>query len=281
MRTLSICLAMVVLCAVSAKAGTLGTTVASFAVLGASTVTNTGATTITGNVGVYAGTSIIGESTITLLGTSAYEQTNGVAQTAQGQLNTAITNLGNLTPTESLTGEDLGTVSTLTAGVYTFSTSAELTGALTLNAQGLSNQTFVFLIGSTLTTASDSIVTITNPGANDAVYWVVGSSATLGTDTAFEGNILAVDSITVNTGATDSCGRLLASTGAVTLDNNTISIGCGTVTGESDSGGLNGGGGAGPVATPEPTPLSLLALGFSGIGFLRSKRRRVGSRKMA
>jgi hypothetical protein len=170
----------------------------------------------------------------------------------------------------------LGTVSTLTAGVYTFSTSAELTGALTLNAQGLSNQTFVFLIGSTLTTASGSIVTITNPGANDAVYWVVGSSATLGTDTAFEGNILAVDSITVNTGATDSCGRLLASTGAVNLDNNTISIGCGTVTGESDSGGLNGG-----VPTPEPGTLSLLALGISGIPFLRSKKRRVGNRKMA
>jgi Ice-binding-like len=114
----------------------------------------------------------------------------------------------------------------LTPGVYFFSSSAQLTGTLTLNDQGNPDAEFVFQIGSTLTTASgSSVVTINSgdsPGCN--VFWQVGSSATLGTTTAFEGNILALTSITADTGATVLDGRLLARNGAVTLDSNTITV---------------------------------------------------------
>jgi hypothetical protein len=246
----------------------LGTPLSNYAVLGGSAVTNTGPTTITGNVGVYPGTSITGESTITLTG--AYDAAN--AGLAQSQLTTAIGTLLGLPTTQSLTGQDLGGM-TLTAGVYTFSSSAQLTGALTLNAQGLANQIFVFETGSTLTTASASSVKIINPGANDALYWVIGSSATLGSGTAFEGNILAADSITMGSGSTDGCGRVLASTGMVTLNNNTISIGCGSGTGEgSGSGGLNGGGGG--TTVPEPGTLVLLLSGLLPIGLLMLRKLR-------
>jgi hypothetical protein len=154
---------------------------------------------------------------------------------------------------------------TLTAGVYTFSSSAQLTGALTLNAQGLNNQVFVFETGSTLTTASASSVTIINPGTNDAVYWVVGSSATLGSGTSFEGNILADTSITLGSGATDSCGSVFASTGMVSLNNNTIAAGC------EDS--------TVPAAVPEPGTLLLLGSGIIGLA-ARMRRARARSAKI-
>ena len=112
---------------------------------------------------------------------------------------------------------------TLTPGVYCFTSSAQLTGTLTLDAQGNPNAEFIFQIGSTLTTASNSRVVIINGGNPCAVYWQVGSSATLGTTTAFEGHILALASITVQTGATVD-GSVLARNGAVTLDENIVSI---------------------------------------------------------
>jgi hypothetical protein len=105
--------------------------------------------------------------------------------------------------------------------VYCFSSSAQLTGRLTLNAQGNANAVFIFKMGSTLTTASASSVVLTNGGSAGNVFWQVGSSATLGTTTAFTGNILALASITVTTGVTVT-GRTLARTGAVTLDSNAI-----------------------------------------------------------
>ena len=103
-----------------------------------------------------------------------------------------------------------------------FRSSAQLTGTLTLDAQGNPNAVWVFQIGSTLTTASNSSVVVINGGSSCNVFWQVGSSATLGTDTAFAGNILALTSITLNTGASVS-GRALARNGAVTMDTNTIS----------------------------------------------------------
>ena len=104
---------------------------------------------------------------------------------------------------------------TLTAGIYHFASSAQLTGALTLNAQGDPNAFWVFQMGSTLTTASASSVSISGSanGGNDAVYWQVGSSATLGTGTSFVGNIVALASITLNTSATIGCGSALARNG--------------------------------------------------------------------
>lgn len=111
-----------------------------------------------------------------------------------------------------------------------FDTSAQLTGTLTLDAEGNDNAFWVFQIGSTLTTASASTVQVINFGSNGGsdigVFWQVGSSATLDTSTSFEGNILALESITLNTTATILCGRALAQTGAVTLDTNTISNVC-------------------------------------------------------
>ena len=171
-----------------------------------------------------------------------------------------------------------------------------MTGRLTLNAGNAANALFVFQIGTLLTTASgpgSAVVQITNPGANDAVFWVVGS-ATIGTSTAFLGNILALSQIALQTNATIGCGRALNQTpGPVTMDTNTISIGCVGVPGELSSNGLSGRGFEfdtvpgkvvtttgevvsfpGPVLSrtvPEPGTLVLLGLGLAGLFTFRKR----------
>ena len=127
--------------------------------------------------------------------------------------------------THTLTGVDLGGL-TLTPGVYFFASSAQLTGTLTLDAQGTPNAEFIFQIGKTLTTASASVVNVFDGGAGDGVFWQAGSSATLGTSTVFAGNILADQSVTLNTTAEILCGRAIALHAAVTMDTNTISNDC-------------------------------------------------------
>ena len=224
----------------------------SFAVLGASTVTNTGNTVLGGDLGLYPGTSITGFPPGTVSGTT-YDN-GSVALLAQTDALAGYTILAALPSTQNLTGQDLGTL-TLTPGVYTFDSSAGLTGALDLNFEGLSNESFVFQIGSTLTTAGASMVNLLNEGTNDSVYWQVGSSATLGTTTAFEGDILADQSITMTTGATDTCGSAIALNGAVTLDTNTIDACGGTVT---------------PV--PEPGTFGLVAMGALGAAGIIRRR---------
>ena len=219
----------------------LGSDLASFAVLGASTVTNTGATTLTGNLGVWSSggaNAITGQSTITINGDPALttgsvfvHAGDALAQSAQGQLTTAITNLGLMGTGTTLVNVDL-TGLTLVPGVYTVPAGASnLTGTLTLDGGGNANAAWVFQMESTLITSPGSIVNVINTGSGAGVFWNVGSSATIDTTTSFQGNILALTSITLNTGATIGCGRALANTGAVTMDTNTIGIGCGTATG--------------------------------------------------
>jgi hypothetical protein len=191
----------------------------SYAVLGGSTVTNTGPSLITGDLGVSPGSAVTGfPPGIVVSGT--IHAADAAALAAQASLTTAYNSLVSQACTLDLTGQNLGGL-TLTPGVYCFSTSAQLTGTLTLNAQGNANAVFIFRIGSTLTTASGSSVVQINGGNLCNTFWQVGSSATLGTTTSFTGNILAQTSITLTTGASIA-GRALARTGAVTLDTNTV-----------------------------------------------------------
>jgi hypothetical protein len=196
----------------------------SFAVLGGSTVTNTGTSAITGNVGVSPGTSVTGFPPGVIAG-GAIHANDGVAIQAQTDLTTAYNAVAGTACNVDLTGQDLGGL-TLTPGVYCFSSSAQLTGTLTLNLQGNPNAVFLFKIGSTLTTASASSVLLINSGGTTCptnLYWQVGSSATFGTTTSFVGNVLALTSITLTTSARLN-GRALARNGAVTLDTNTVNI---------------------------------------------------------
>ncbi len=198
---------------------TMGTA-ADFAVLGASTVTNTGATVVNGDLGVWPGLAITGFPPGIVNGTT--HTGDAVAQQAQSDLTTAYNELAGQACDTDLTGQDLGGM-TLTPGAYCFSTSAQLTGTLTLDALGSPSAVWVFQIGSTLTTASNAVVDVINGGSDCNVFWQVGSSATLGTGTSLAGSILALTSITLNTGANVS-GQLLARNGAVTLDTNTVTL---------------------------------------------------------
>ena len=197
-------------------------TAADFGVLAGSTVTNTGPSVIQGDVGVSPGSAVVGfppGSTPT----GTIHAGDAVAAQAQSDLTIAYNDLMGRPFDVDLTGQDLGG-KVLIPGVYAFSSSAQLTGLLVLDGQGNSASEFVFQTGSTLTTASNSRVLLINGANGNNVYWAVGSSATLGTNTAFTGNIVALTSITLNTGATITCGRALARNGAVTLDTNSITL---------------------------------------------------------
>ena len=204
----------------------LGTAQA-FGALAGSTVTNVGPSVVTGDVGVSPGAAITGFPPGTATG--LLHGGDATAAQAQTDLTTAYNAAAATACGTNLTGIDLGGL-TLTPGVYCFNTSAQLTGNLTLNFQGNPNAAFLFQIGSTLTTASNSSVLATNTGGASClanINFQVGSSATLGTTTSFAGNLLALTSITLNTG-TSMRGRALARNGAVTLDSNRSVGGCPT-----------------------------------------------------
>ena len=217
-----------------------------YAVLAGSTVTNTGTSVLYGNLGVWPGTAITGFPP-GLVTHGTIHAGDAAAMQAQSDVTTAYNSLAGEAFNQDLTGQDLGGQS-LVAGVYHFDSSAFLTGTLILDAQGNANARFDFQIGSTLITASNSVVQIINGGDGCNVYWQVGSSSTVGTNSLFTGHILALASVTLNTGATIDDGSAFARNGAVTLDSNKVT-GC-------------------------PGPGSMIVFGVGAIGtYLRRKRK--------
>jgi hypothetical protein len=197
-------------------------TVSPFVVLGGATVTNTGPSVLNGDLGVAPGTALVGFGLPAVVN-GATHASDAVARQAQADLTTAYDVAAGqaVPPANDLTGTDLGN-RTLTAGAYRFTSSAQLTGALTLDAQGDPNAQFVFNVASSLTTASASSVVLINGASACNVFWRIGSSATLGTTTAFRGSLMALTSISLNNGAT-VVGRMLARNGQVSLINNVLS----------------------------------------------------------
>lgn len=207
-----------------------------FAVLAGSTVTNTGPSTINGDLGLSPGSSVTGFPPGTVNG--AIHVTDAVAGQAQADTTTAYNDAAGRAPALAVAA-DLGGL-TLSPGVFKSGSSLGLTGNLTLNAQGNPDAVFIFQAGSGLTTASGSRVNLINGAQACNVFWQIGSSATLGTTSVFAGNILALTSIELNNGVTLN-GRALARNGAVTLINDTISAAhCAAGTGTTP-GGTNGG----------------------------------------
>ena len=201
-------------------------------------MTNTGPTTINGDLGVMPGTAVPGFPPGMVSGT--IHAADAVALQAQSDLTTAYNDAAGRTP-PALLSADLGGL-TLTAGVYRAPGALGLTGALTLDAQGDPNSVFVFQAASTLITASASHVNLINGAQPCNVFWQVGSSATFGTTSAFAGNVMALTSISLNNGVTLQ-GRALTRNGSVTLINDTITAAhCapGTTGGDGGTGGPAG-----------------------------------------
>lgn len=243
-----------------------------FGVLAGSTFTNTGTTTIHGDIGVSPGTAIADNGTIVLNGTQHLN--DDVAQQAQIDALSAYTSLASQPFTTNLSGQDLGSVGTLSPGVYRFDSSAQLTGTLTLDAMNDPNALFIFQIANALTSASNSSVSVLNGDANTGLYFQVGSSATLGTGSIFVGNILADQSITLTTASILLSGRAIALNGVVTLDSNQITndcsvSDCGTST-DFGSVGFSGGN-ISAVPVPAALPLMATALSIFGLGRRRNK----------
>lgn len=267
-----------------------------FAVLGGAGVTNAGvgvlgATVITGNLGGSPGTPAVTGFPPGIVNGVLYLA--GAPGTAFTDLSTAFGNLATQgiagTPEGQLAGLNLG------PGVYNVAAIAATSGGnlsaggmLSLHDGGVGGSVFIFFMPSTLITLADSSVNVSGLQPNDQLFWVVGSSATLGKNTDFAGNILALASIGFDTGATDLCGRALAQTGSVTFagqnaassEENQVSIdsaSCQALGVEgSGGGGLNGG----PpivipspsVVTPEPGTLLFLASGLVGLFGVARKR---------
>ncbi|HEY0484963.1 MAG TPA: ice-binding family protein [Mycobacteriales bacterium] len=207
---------------------------AGFSVLAGTTVTNTGVTVLSGDLGVEPGSSVTGGPTV--LGATHVH--DAVSAAAQHDLVTAYDDAAGRSTTAAVAGDLVGR--TLTPGVYTSTSSLQLTGTVTLDAQGDPQAVFVFQVASTLVTASASRVALAGGAQACNVFWQVGSSATLGTGSRFRGTVLALTSIAAQTAATVE-GRLLARNGAVTLDSDTITRpGCAT---------------PGPVPSPTAAPV--------------------------
>jgi len=261
----------------------------SFAVLAGSTVTNVDATTITGNMGVSPGTACTGlvAGTGCTLGagmvTGTVDLGNAVSLAAQNELTTLFNTEAGLPITQTISG---GVLSGLNLGPGVYAVGAgTLAGTLTLSDGGVPGSVFVFELSS-LTTSPNSSVNVSGLSPSDSLFWVDTSSATLGDNTAFFGNILASASITFDPGATDLCGRALAENGevsfagqdATTSIQNQVSIGCVGTPGAGGR-GFNGSEGTGGTVTPEPATLLLLGTGFAGLLAGKARMRRARSRR--
>jgi hypothetical protein len=192
---------------------------ASFAVLAGSTVTNTGTTVVTGDLGVSPGTAVTGFPPGTVSGT--IHAGDAVAADAEANLTIAYNDAAGRSNCPISVAGNLGGL-TLTPGLYKSTSSLAISsGDLTLDAQLNASGVFVFQMASTLTTTSGRQVILAGGAQASNIFWQVGSSATLGTTSTFVGTIMADQSITMNTGATLD-GRALAMVAAVTLDTNTV-----------------------------------------------------------
>jgi hypothetical protein len=232
---------------------------ANFAVLAATTVTNTGPTVLTGDLGVSPGTAVTGFPP----GTSGtVHPGDAVAATAQTDLTAAYNNAAGQPPTT--TGLSAIANQTLTPGVYNASSSLLVNGTVILDGQGNQNAVFIFQMGSTLTTASASGIELINGAQPCNVFWQVGSSATLGTGSTFAGTILAQASITVTTGDTVA-GSMLARTGAVTLDDDTVTAPICSQTVAS------------PLVSPTGAAAAAGISGLAGLGWFLVRRRKAAA----
>jgi len=267
------------LLAPSAYADTAGIgTAAPFGVLGEAGVTNIGPSVIHGSVAGSAGTPSVTGFPPGMVIAPGVLITTGVANSGPGTpfgdatsaYNTAqgLGGSGDVGVID-LTGTNLGGL-TLFPGVYEFSSSAQLTGTLLLDAKGSDTAQWIFQIGSTLTTASASSVKVIDagdPGAfTGGITWAVGSGATLGTTTTFLGTIISNSKDAIQTGATIGCGRVISLDASVTLDTNVIFTpltGCNVTAGVG--GGGSGNGITPPPPVPEPATLLLLGTGIAGL----------------
>ncbi len=221
-------------------------TAADYAIVANTTITNTGVSVIDGNL------ALVGPSVTGLAGvvTGRSDIGNAAAARAEADVLSAHQDATGAGPATDMSGVDLGG-KTLSPGTYHFGSSAALHGTLTLDGGGASNATFIFQIGSTLTTGTGARVRLINGADGCAVFWAVGSSATIGTGTSLQGNLMALVSITMTTGATIGVGggrnggRAFAQNGAVTLDTNVII---------APTGPCNA-----PAPTPKPTTVPTAA----------------------
>lgn len=228
-----------------------------FAVLAGSAITNTGSTTITGDVGIHPNdaSSVTGFGSVTLNGD--LHAADGVALNAKNDLGTAYTTAAGSLPVTTIATELGGAL--LTPGVYDSADGTfQITGTVILDAENDPDAVFIFLTESTLKTATGAVVSIINAGQACNVFWQVGSAATIEAGTTFRGIVMAQESITLVTGATVE-GSVLARTGAVTMDTNTITRAVCLPEGGVDTGG-------GSTSGIERAPLFILGAALLGAG---------------